>query len=179
MVHSAAMHHQHHLAAMRGGAPGYLAMAPPVMPQMALQVCAPPPLPTVTRPITGVVYSAVPTTPYSPGGGTTAHSVLTSHNKPVPTPYSPAGGTRAHSVLTPHNKPVPTPYSPAGGTAAHSVLTPHNKPVPTPYSPAGGTIAHSVLTPHNKPVPTPYSPAGGTTAHSVLTTPQQTGAHPI
>jgi hypothetical protein len=27
----------------------------------------------------------VPTTPYIPGGGTTAHSVLTSHNKPVPT----------------------------------------------------------------------------------------------
>jgi hypothetical protein len=37
------------------------------------------------------------------------HSVLTSHNTPVPTtPYSPAGGTRAHSVLTSHNTPVPT-----------------------------------------------------------------------
>jgi hypothetical protein len=45
----------------------------------------------------------VDTTPYSPGGGTPAHSVLTSHNKPVPTtPYSPAGGTPAHSVLTSH-----------------------------------------------------------------------------
>jgi hypothetical protein len=48
-------------------------------------------------------------TPYSPGGGTTAHSVLTSHNTPVPTtPYSPGGGTTAHSVLTSHNTPVPT-----------------------------------------------------------------------
>ena len=38
-------------------------------------------------------------------GGTTAHSVLTSHNKPVPTtPYSPAGGTTAHRVLTSLNK---------------------------------------------------------------------------
>jgi WD40 repeat protein len=50
----------------------------------------------------------------------------TSHNKPVPTtPYSPGGGTTAHSVLTPHNKPVPTtPYSPGGGDTARSVLTP-------------------------------------------------------
>jgi hypothetical protein len=37
-----------------------------------------------------VVYSdsfhkPVPTTPHSPGGGTSAHSVLTSHNTPVPT----------------------------------------------------------------------------------------------
>jgi hypothetical protein len=47
-------------------------------------------------------------TPYSPGGGTTAHSVLTSR-KPVPTtPYSRGGGTTAHSVLTSHNTPVPT-----------------------------------------------------------------------
>jgi hypothetical protein len=38
----------------------------------------------------------------SPGGGATAHRVLTSHNKPVPTtPYRPAGGTAtSHSVLT-------------------------------------------------------------------------------
>jgi hypothetical protein len=44
----------------------------------------------------------------------------------APRPISP---TTAHSVLTPHNKPVPTtPYSPGGGTTAHSVLTPHNKP---------------------------------------------------
>ena len=43
MVHSAAMHHQHHLAAVAGmrGGPGFLPLAPPVMPQMALQ--APPP----------------------------------------------------------------------------------------------------------------------------------------
>jgi predicted RNA-binding protein YlqC (UPF0109 family) len=43
MAHSAAMHHQHHLAAVAGmrGGPGFLPMAPPVMPQMALQ--APPP----------------------------------------------------------------------------------------------------------------------------------------
>jgi hypothetical protein len=34
--------------------------------------------------------------PYSPGGGTTAHSVLTAHNNPVlTTPYSPGGGTTA------------------------------------------------------------------------------------
>jgi hypothetical protein len=34
------------------------------------------------------------TTPYSSGGGTTPHSVLTSHYKPVPTtPYSSGGGT--------------------------------------------------------------------------------------
>jgi hypothetical protein len=39
--------------------------------------------------------------PHSPAGGTTAHRVLTSYNKPVPTtPYSPAGGTTAHSILT-------------------------------------------------------------------------------
>jgi hypothetical protein len=84
-----------------------------------------------------------------PGVGGTAHSVLTSHTKPVPTtPYSPAGGTTAHSVLTSHT----TPYSPGGGTTAHSVLTSHTKPVPTtPYSPGGGTTAHSVLTPHRKP----------------------------
>jgi hypothetical protein len=70
----------------------------------------------------------VPTTPYSPGGGTSAHSVLTFHNKPVPTtPYSPAGGTTAHSVLTSRNKPVPTtPYSPGGGISALSVLTFHS-----------------------------------------------------
>jgi hypothetical protein len=35
--------------------------------------------------------------------------LLTSHNTPVPTtPYSPGGGTTAHSALTPHNTPVPT-----------------------------------------------------------------------
>jgi hypothetical protein len=34
------------------------------------------------------------------------------------TPHSPAGGTAAHSVLTSHNKPVPTiPYSPPWGHA--------------------------------------------------------------
>jgi hypothetical protein len=34
--------------------------------------------------------------------------VLTPHNNPVPTtPYSPAGGATAHRVLTPHNNPVP------------------------------------------------------------------------
>jgi hypothetical protein len=47
--------------------------------------------------------------PIQSRGGTTAHSVLTSHNTPVPTtPYSPGGGTTAHNVLTSHNTPVPT-----------------------------------------------------------------------
>jgi hypothetical protein len=42
--------------------------------------------------------------PFSPG---TAHSVLTSHNKPVTTTlYSPGGGgITAHRVLTSHNQP--------------------------------------------------------------------------
>jgi hypothetical protein len=48
-------------------------------------------------------------------------AVLTSH--PTTTPYSPAGGTRAHSVLTSHNTPVPTtPYSPAGGTTVEHTV---------------------------------------------------------
>jgi hypothetical protein len=39
------------------------------------------------------------TTTLSPGGGATAHSALTSLNKPVPTtPYSPGGGISAHTV---------------------------------------------------------------------------------
>jgi hypothetical protein len=97
------------------------------------------------------------------------------------TPCSPGEGTTAHSVLTSHNTPVPTtPYSPGGGgTTAHSVLTSHNTPVPTtPYSPGGGgTTAHRVLTSHNTPVPTtPCSPGGGTTARSVHDIPQHTGA---
>ena len=85
-------------------------------------------------------------------------SPLSSHPSDSHAPYSPAGGTPAHSVLTPHNKPVPTtPYSPAGGTTTPSVLTSHNTPVPTKtYSPAGGTTAHSVLTSRNKPVPTTH-----------------------
>ena len=42
--------------------------------------------------------------------------------KKTPHPVSPAGGTTAHRVLTSHNKPVPTtPYSPAGGTTSHTV----------------------------------------------------------
>jgi hypothetical protein len=45
----------------------------------------------------------VPTTPYSPAGGTTAHSVLTSHNTPMPTtPYSPGGGTTPQCTDTSH-----------------------------------------------------------------------------
>jgi hypothetical protein len=55
---------------------------------------------------------------------------MTSHNKPVPTtPYSPGEGAPAHSVLTSHNTPVPTtPYSPRGGTKANRVLTCHTIP---------------------------------------------------
>jgi hypothetical protein len=76
------------------------------------------------EPRRGQYNTPVPTTSYSPGGGTTAHSVPTSRSKPVPTtPYSPGGGGTAHSVLTAHSTPVPTtPYSLGGGTRAHSVL---------------------------------------------------------
>jgi hypothetical protein len=42
--------------------------------------------------------------PYSPGGGTTAHSVLTAHNKPVPTTHIVQEEILQHSALT--HKPV-------------------------------------------------------------------------
>jgi hypothetical protein len=77
--------------AMTGWRLGYLA-APKHFAQAAVR---PPPSPPSQS------YTAH-NKPYRPGGGTTAHSVLTSHNKPVPTTaYRPGGGTTAHSVLTP------------------------------------------------------------------------------